>query len=559
MAVVITPTGRRVVHRRGYPFAPSSATSSVSGVDSWAHLSGGITSSYLKLYKTQPWVYIAVNKLAKSVANLPLNTFLQRRSGDREKVRPGLTSQGKLPALFSNPAPRVSEYDFKFDIAAALYIWGNYLGIKTVAEGAKPRGALPTQLWSVPWNTVTVVEGKASPVDHYLVDVGGKQVPFEPDEVVHIDHWKGVSPLDPLRRTLAIEDATLRETVAAFNNGARIAGVFTTDATAKLSKDDKEAIRSEIERIHGGVDNAYKVGIAGGGLDFKAMQFTHQEAELIPIRKLSREEVAAALDIPPPMIGILDHATYSNFDQAHRSFYMESIAPLLIKIEEALEVQLLAPEPEWKGLDLEFDMGEVMKSDLASRAEAYTKLTRVGFTPNHILHMENLPEVNSALYNTGYIPQELMPLDDAALAVWKEATAKPEPAAPVQQEPDENVPALIAASLAMLSKSPEQLSLPLPAPQPITVNSFNRDAAEEMAQVAESLPQPQVLVDMAPVKDAMVRADARAEERHLEQMALNSEIALRLREMSAPKRRKVERDADGFIAEVIELPVEETA
>lgn len=419
MSVVITPNGRRTVRRQGYPFAPTAGhqytSTSIGGVP----LVGALRASYGYIYRSQPWVYIGINKLAKSIANLPLHAFPQDSDGVKgPKIRPGSDAPGKLAQLFRRPTPTTSAFDWKYALVTELLTYGHYLGVKVGG------GGLPRELWTVPWYCVEVIEGERRPIDGYVITVGSTRYPFTPEEVVHLQMWKGISPLEPLRRTLGIEDAALREIHAAFENAMRIQGILQAPATSKkLTKSDTDLIRSEFESAYGGVDNAYRAAVVGGGLEWKPLQFSHAESELIPIRKLAREEVAAALDVPPPMIGILDNATYSNFEQAVRSYYQESVGPYLVKIEEGLEVQLVEPEPEWAHIDLEFSMDEVLKASLSDRAEAYTKLTRVGFSLDEIRGLENRAPMDTPLSRTSWVPQELMPTDPEAMAEWKLAQA----------------------------------------------------------------------------------------------------------------------------------------
>ena len=82
------------------------------------------------------------------------------------------------------------------------------------------------------------------------------------------------------------------------------------------------------------------------------------------------------------MIGILDHATYSNITELRRSFYVDTVAPYLTSIEDAEQVQLIQPEPAWKreGVFNEFDMGEILKPDPLQEAQSIMLLTSSGTT-----------------------------------------------------------------------------------------------------------------------------------------------------------------------------------
>ena len=99
-------------------------------------------------------------------------------------------------------------------------------------------------------------------------------------------------------------------------------------------------------------------------------------------RKASREETAACYGIPAPMIGILDHATYSNITELRRSFYVDTVAPHLTSVEDTEQVQLIGPEPAWKreGVFNEFDLGEILKPDPLQEAQSIMLLTSSGTT-----------------------------------------------------------------------------------------------------------------------------------------------------------------------------------
>ncbi len=107
------------------------------------------------------------------------------------------------------------------------------------------------------------------------------------------------------------------------------------------------------------------LGIFDQGLKFHSISQSAADAGVVETRKATREEAAAAYGIPAPMVGILDHATYSNITELRRSFYVDTVAPYLTSIEDTEQAQLIEPEPAWKreGVFTEFDMGEILKPD----------------------------------------------------------------------------------------------------------------------------------------------------------------------------------------------------
>jgi uncharacterized protein (DUF885 family) len=59
--------------------------------------------------------------------------------------------------------------------------------------------------------------------------------------------------------------------------------------------------------------------------------------QYIESRKLSREEAASAYFIPPPMVGILDHATFGNIEEQHKMLYQDTLGPHLQEIQQEMD------------------------------------------------------------------------------------------------------------------------------------------------------------------------------------------------------------------------------
>ncbi|MCA1841968.1 MAG: phage portal protein, partial [Actinobacteria bacterium] len=107
-------------------------------------------------------------------------------------------------------------------------------------------------------------------------------------------------------------------------------------------------------------------------------------------RRLNREEVCACFDVPPPVVHILDHATYSNITEQMRSLYRDTMAPHLAATESVLDHQL-APD-FGGGLYAEFLMDEVLRGAFEARSQAYREAINAGWLqPSEVRALENLP------------------------------------------------------------------------------------------------------------------------------------------------------------------------
>jgi len=365
-------------------------------------LSGeGRTISYQRLYETQQWVAIAINKLARQIARLPLKIYEEDSQGDRVRVR-----DHSLESLLSNPYPRCSPATLKQKIGFPMLLHGNSL----IGKVRPARGAPPENLIPLDWRFLTPEYDPGHPVDYWTLEYRGNRKYVAPEEVVHFA-WDagngdiGISPLSQLQTTLRIEDAAQRYGSSSFDNGARPSGALVAPEDAELDSDERAELREELRQAHEGVDNAFRVLLLSGGLKWEGFSHTAVEAELIEQRKLNREEVAAVYDIPPPLIGILDHATYSNVAEMHRMLYMTVLGPWLTLIEETLQAQLIAPEPAWEGLFVEFDLSEVLKGDTKERVEALKTGISTGlYTINEARKIENLPRIDNDVCDQPLIP-----------------------------------------------------------------------------------------------------------------------------------------------------------
>ena len=358
----------------------------------------GRSISYTRLYRTQPWVGVVVNKLYRQISTLPLKVYRRNSQNDRERVSSGDRQGGDLVTLLSHPWPRAGAVHLKQKLAFPALLHGNAVIAKYRPRAGRP----PKELLPLDWRLLAVHDdGQGGPIDFYETTQTGRPSRIAPEAAVHVawespDGNVGVSPLQQLGVTIAAEDALQRYAAASFNNGVNPSSAIVLPADENADAELREEIRQEVHSIHGGVDNAFRMLVLGGGADLKSVAHTAKEAELIETRKLNREEVAAVYDVPPPMVGILDKATYSNINEQHRMLYSTVLRPWLTLIEETIQAQLIDPEPAWadQGLYVEFDLGEVLKGDPKERAEAAKNFIGSGiYTINEWRALENLPKI----------------------------------------------------------------------------------------------------------------------------------------------------------------------
>ena len=380
-------------------------TGSISGQGGGGSIDlvGDRRASYEKIYLTQIWVHSIVNKLSRGIGRLPLKVYLD---GDesRERVR-----SGPLADVLQRPWPGGTPFALKSAIVANIGVFGNSVVVPVRLDTSRS----PTELLPSSFAYWHIVPGKDGKAEWYVYRNGASVIPFLPREVLHYKWWGtgadlvGASPVAALHRTLTLEDAAQRMHISSYEHGMRPSGAYTVEGP-QPPKEDLERMRAELDRLYGGVDNAFRTAILGGGAKWSPMAHSLADSEIINTRKLNREECAAAYDMPPPVIQILDKATFSNISEQHLMLYMDTMGPWTTMFEETTQAQLIDPEPAFQGHYVEFDLAEVLKGDITKRMEAYKMATFMA--ENEKRRAENMPRIDHPLADMIWMPLNMRPV-----------------------------------------------------------------------------------------------------------------------------------------------------
>lgn len=348
----------------------------------------GEWAAYAALYRTQLWVNTVIRKLAVSTARLPWGL--------------GNTQDGAwMPApdapaaqLLNRPNDRLDAFSLKAWTSSIYDIYGEAYWLKLRDMDGVVRELHPMH----PVNTIVHREDDGSLT--YLYTAGIRQVgilpPIPEADVVPFRNFspenmtRGLSNLESLRLTLLNEDAARRAMQSFWTRGARPAIALTHPNS--LSKGAKDRLKAEFDGTHAGADHFGGTAVFEEGLTPFIMQLNAEELQYTESRKLNREEVCASYDVPPPVVHILDNATYSNITEQMRSMYRDTMAPRLEFFESVLEHHLL-PDFADDVDEVRFDLDSVLRGDFETRATAVMGLVAGGIMkPNEGRPLFNLAE-----------------------------------------------------------------------------------------------------------------------------------------------------------------------
>jgi len=350
----------------------------------------GYTYDYAAIYRMQPSVRTCVDFLSRNIAQLGLHVFRRVSHTDRERLR-----EHPLAQVIALPLPaeyKVTRYRLIEALVADLGVHFNAYWLKIRTEDSLGLLRIPPQYMHVEGG---LVPGK------YEIRMSGKIIKVPAADVVHIRGYNaestvvGLSPLETLRRVLAEEHAAGDYREHFWQNAARMHGVIERPSTApEWSAAARARFKAEFEALYAGGDNSGKTAILEEDMTWKQVEFNAQESEYLAGRKLTREEVARAYHIPLPMVGILDHATFSNIKEQHKNLYQDALGPWLRMIEEDIGLQLLPEFEDTDGVYCEFNLKEKLSGSFEEQTKALqSAVGRPWMTANEARARNNMSSI----------------------------------------------------------------------------------------------------------------------------------------------------------------------
>jgi len=354
-------------------------------------LSESYSADYAEIWRTQESVRTVVSFLARNIAQLGLAMFERIGDADRQRLQ-----DHPMAVLLRQPNPYTSRYRFINALVHDFAIYDNAYWLKTNDSGVYGLVRIPptrVQPEGTDWLT---------PSAFRIIGVKGSTV-YPRDQIVYfrgygLEQDAGISPLESLRRTLREEWAGSEMREQVMRNGARMSGYLQRPADSPAWSDSaRERFKKSWQAQYSGVGpGAGGTPILEDGMTFTAVSQTAKDLQYIEGRKLTREEVAAAYFVPPPMVGLLDHATFSNITQQHKMLYQDTLGPWLTMIQEDIELQLLPDfEPAPQRFYVEFNLREKLTGSFEERADAIQK--SVGgptMTVNEARALDNRPPID---------------------------------------------------------------------------------------------------------------------------------------------------------------------
>lgn len=323
-------------------------------------------------------VFAAVRVISETMASLPW--------GVKQTTDGIIVDADAHPVnrLIHAPNQLMTDFTFRETCQAHLCLHGNaFIAIRRDAAG-NPIKLIPIQPQRV---AVKIYE------EQKFYQIDDKET-FDDSEMIHLvglgfDGIKGKSVLEAARQSIGLGLAADRFGGSFFGNGANVSAVLTHPA--RLSDEAyKRLLRSWTQR-NTGLDNSHKTAILEEGMKIEKMSVSPQDSQFIATRQFGVVDIARFFRVPLAYLGSIENSsTRANIEEQGIQFQRNTILPWVKRWEAELNRKLFTG-PEYY---IRFNMDGLLRGDIRSRYEAYTKGRQWGWiSANDVRKFENLPPI----------------------------------------------------------------------------------------------------------------------------------------------------------------------
>lgn len=384
--------------------------------------------SYRQAFASQVAVYACVMARAKAVSSAPLRVY-QESAGDLTEI-----PNHPLRQLMSRPNPMTSEAEWLL-LTQTLMDATGFAAIQKVRNAS----GQVIQLWHLRSDWLQEVKRNQKPSDWQYLVPGIRPIPIPAEDVLIIAGGPstdlgvtGMSPIAVALREVGI-DTAMTDFLKLFIDQGGVPVYALHTANAMRDQAEVEWHRGLWQMAFGGFRNWSKVPILSGGMDVKKIGSSIDELAYPQLRALTEAHICSVFGVPPIIAGIqagIEASTYSNYEQARKAFFEDTVASLWMRMDGAFTRSLLPEFSDDGTISLEFDLSGVAalqddKKEVWERAS--TALSRGAMTLNQFQAAVGLPgfgEDGDVLY----LPISVQPTRPEDLALLADdAITPPQP------------------------------------------------------------------------------------------------------------------------------------
>lgn len=318
-------------------------------------------------YRQNPVGYRCVRMIAEACASLPL---VLSELGQRQAQHPILD-------LIVSPNQYETGVEFLERCYSFLLLHGNSYIEQVASSDATVSSDLdvknmdardfPSELHVLRPDRVRIIAGAQGWPIAYEYRVNDHVTRFEHGQasspLLHLksfhptdDHY-GLSPMEAASQAVEIHNSANGWNKSLFDNAARPSGALVyrgSEGATHLTDEQFTRLKNELEENFQGYQNAGRPLLLEGGLDWSSISLSPQDMDFIQVKHSAARDIALSFGVPPMLLGIPGDNTYSNYAEANRAFWRQTVLPLARRTTRSLG-QFLSPTSLGVQLDCDLD------------------------------------------------------------------------------------------------------------------------------------------------------------------------------------------------------------
>lgn len=403
---------------------------------------------YYWLYRTNPWVRTCVDLIAQR-ATADSFSIRSLRGDDDPRIQAFETVLAQInPGQSLNRLLRGIYRDFQ--------ISGNWYARVQSKDG------VPVAVYRLDFRMIVPIPAEVGPPQTYALYKRGR-TDLSPEmidaaEILHLtlndsgERGMGLSPLESLDFTLALDQAAIAYNTGFFQNGAKAGDIYEMDPN--LDPDLVEREREYLTQNFTKPSQSWTPMLLQGGTKLlRDGASLRRDMDFVKMREWNREEVTAVYSVPLSLITGQVGALGANGKEADNVLFKEAvIAPLQVQVFQDLNRELVVRRFQITDLELVPPKVAGIRLDLVQAAENLTHIGATGNEARAVVHLDRVDGLDEPLYLLPKFGMVGIPgQEDAILYTDKGAvsgriqdpseiakTSAPDPQEP--EEPDETPP-----------------------------------------------------------------------------------------------------------------------
>jgi HK97 family phage portal protein len=323
-------------------------------------------------------VWRAVTLLSGHIAFSPKHVFIKTDEG-----RNVATNHPVDKLIYRRPSYTMSSFIWFERLMQYLLLWGNAYAIIQRNSYYEP-----INLPLVKPSDVDVVEKN----NGLYYKINGYSKPLPATEVIHVpgfgDGIKGKDPITVARES--IEGGLIyQKTGNKFFENGYLNDRFLS-LPGKLPDKNREAFLESLKKAYQGMKNAGTPMLLEGGAELKSIGMPPENMQFLQSKKHHISEIARWFGVPPHKLADLERSTNNNIEHQGIEYVTDALLPWTVRIEQEFNYKLFTEE-EQENHYVKFNLNALMRGDLRTRSEYYSKATggRPWMTPDEVRELED--------------------------------------------------------------------------------------------------------------------------------------------------------------------------